>query len=61
MNHLQRIYILSRRPYPLTVAVEFRQVFNLCSCASRRFSFTAHRPNAVVDLRRVRKSTPLDF
>ena len=33
--------------------------FNLCSCAIRRFSFTAHRPNAVVY--RVRKSTPLDL
>ena len=33
--------------------------FNLCSYAIRRFSFTAHRPNAVVH--RVRKSTPLDF
>ena len=25
-THLQRIYMLSRRPYPLTVALEFRQV-----------------------------------
>jgi len=33
--------------------------FNLCSCACRRFSFTAHRLNAVVH--RVRKSTPRDF